>query len=78
MPNVLHHGPYRFFFFSREGNEPVYVHIEREDMYAKFWLGPIRLAKSGGFSARELRIIGSLVEEYESLIKEKWDEHFGS
>ena len=28
MPTVLIFGPHRFFFFSREDNEPPHVHVE--------------------------------------------------
>ncbi len=31
MPTVLRIGPYRFFFFAGDRNEPLHIHIERED-----------------------------------------------
>jgi hypothetical protein len=34
MPTVFRSGPYRFFFFSDEGNEPVHVHVEASGHYA--------------------------------------------
>ena len=43
MPNVLRVGRYRFFFFSNEGHEPVHIHVEKGEKYAKFWLKPISL-----------------------------------
>ncbi len=43
MPTVLRAGPYRFFFFAGDGDEPLHIHIERDDKIAKFWLDPIRL-----------------------------------
>jgi len=70
-------GRYRFFFFSNEGSEPTHVHIESGDEYAKFWIEPVSLAKSVGYSASELKEIGRLVGKHKSLIKEKWDEYFG-
>jgi hypothetical protein len=36
-------GPYRAFFYSNEGLEPLHVHIERDGKVAKFWLDPIKL-----------------------------------
>lgn len=77
MPTVLRVGKYRFFFFSNEGAEPAHVHIESGDEYAKFWIEPVGLAKSVGYSARELNEIGRIVGKHKKLIKEKWDEHFG-
>jgi hypothetical protein len=49
MPTVLRIGPYRFFFFSNEGDEPVHIHVQRERALAKFWLKPVLLAGSSGF-----------------------------
>lgn len=76
MPVVFFEGPYRFFFFSKEGNEPVHIHVERDDSYAKFWIFPVQLAKSSGFNAKELRKIEIIVEQNQSIIQDKWNEHF--
>lgn len=77
MPTVLKVRRYRFFFFSNEANEPVHVHVESDDKYAKFWLGPVQLAKSVGYSARELSEIKNLIVDNIDTLKRKWDEHFG-
>ena len=50
MPTVYKSGPYRFFFYAGDRNEPYHIHVERDDKLAKFWLDPIRLQNSGGFS----------------------------
>jgi hypothetical protein len=76
MPNVLRDGPYRFFFYSNEGNEPVHVHVRRDDSEAKFWLDPIACADAGDFSEKELKRIESLVEQHRDKIEEKWNGHF--
>ena len=47
-------GPHRFFFYSFDCNEPMHVHVQREKMVCKFWLEPVELARSAGFSRREL------------------------
>jgi len=49
-------GPYRLFFTSFDCNQPAHVHVERENSTCKFWLEPIELARSHGFSARELNV----------------------
>jgi len=49
MPTVLRVGPYRFFFYSGGGHEPPHVHVERNASVAKFWLDPVRLARSQGY-----------------------------
>ena len=60
MPTVLRTGPYRFYFYSHEPNEPPHVHVDRDDLSAKFWLEPVSLARNLGFNARELRRLQSL------------------
>ncbi|MBI2303459.1 MAG: DUF4160 domain-containing protein [Chloroflexi bacterium] len=69
MPTVLRLGKFRFFFFSNEGDEPVHIHVESEDKYAKFWLEPVQLAKSIGYSARELSEIRNLIVENVNILK---------
>ena len=78
MPTVLRSGPYRFYFYSHEPNEPPHVHVDRESMSAKFWLETVSLARNFGFSARELNVIQSLVESNQSLLLETWHGHFGT
>ena len=68
-------GPYRFFFYSFDCNEPAHVHVERENSTCKFWLEPIELARSHGFSARELNVIRRLINTHRPAILEAWDEH---
>ncbi len=36
MPTVPHDGPYRFFFYASDRDEPVHIHVERDDDIAKF------------------------------------------
>ncbi|HEX9646771.1 MAG TPA: DUF4160 domain-containing protein [Alphaproteobacteria bacterium] len=50
MPTILRVGPYRFFFYSGDSDEPAHIHVERDDNVAKFWLDPVRLQGSGGFA----------------------------
>jgi hypothetical protein len=76
MPTVLRSGPYRFFFYASNGVEPPHVHIERENHRAKFWLKPVRLQESGGFSRAELNRLSALVEESRDHLLEAWDEFF--
>jgi hypothetical protein len=78
MPTVLRNGPYRFYFYSHELNEPPHVHIDRDDLSAKFWLESTNLARNLGFGARELRRIQSLVAENQNELLEAWHEFFGT
>ena len=77
MPTVLSFGPYRLFFYAGDRDEPPHVHVERDDRIAKFWLDPIRLQSSGGFSRVELARIERLVTDHRVLLSEGWNEYFG-
>jgi len=76
MPTVLRIGPYRFFFYAGDRGEPPHVHVERDDDTAKFWLDPVRLQRSRGFSSKELNRIRNLVEENQEHLRRSWDEYF--
>lgn len=76
MPTVLRSGPYRFFFYSLENNEPPHIHVERDDKVAKYWLASAELASSEGFRAHELRKLQMLIAEHLRLFEEAWHEHF--
>jgi hypothetical protein len=76
MPTVLRNGPYRFFFYASDRVEPPHIHVERDDNKAKFWLNPVRLQNSGGFSRQEINRIQNLIAENEEQLLRKWDEYF--
>lgn len=77
MPTVLRHGPYRFFFWSRENREPPHVHVAREGLEAKLWIEPIvEVAQNWGFGRRELNEILKLTERRRGEILKAWHEHF--
>ena len=76
MPTVLRLGPYRFYFYSHEPNEPPHVHVDRDNLSAKFWLNPVQLARNVGFSPKDLRVIEGMVAEHQQELQEKWDGYF--
>jgi hypothetical protein len=76
MPTVLRVGPYRFFFYAGDRDEPPHVHVERDRDIAKFWLDPVRLQISGGYSRNEISRIERLVEENSEDLLRRWDEYF--
>ena len=75
MPTVLITGPYRFFFYSADQDEPPHIHVERDNHKAKFWLQPVRLQNSGGFKRKELNRIQELIEENQVRFVEEWNEY---
>ena len=78
MPTILRQGPYRLFFYSGAGDEPMHVHVERDNHVAKFWLDPVRLQKRGGFRQSELTRVAEMIEEHRTEIIEAWNDYFYS
>ncbi|MGH7233152.1 MAG: DUF4160 domain-containing protein [Nitrospiraceae bacterium] len=76
MPTVLRVGPYRFFFYAGDRDEPQHVHIQREAKIAKFWLDPIRLQAIGGFTRIEINRIQRLVRANHTILLEAWHDYF--
>ena len=78
MPTVKDiSGPYRFYFYGFDCNEPPHVHVRRERKVCKFWLHPVALAQNHGFSARELNQIRAIIRKELTRIEEAWREHCG-
>ncbi|MHB1156492.1 MAG: DUF4160 domain-containing protein [Phycisphaerales bacterium] len=78
MPTVMRSGPYRFFFYAGDRDEPAHIHVERDDKIAKFWLDPARLQNSGGFNRLELRKIRSIIQDNRDTLMECWHDYFGN
>lgn len=78
MPTVFRSGPYRMFFYAGDRDEPPHIHVERDRSEAKFWLDPIRLARSYGFSASELSRIETLIAENQLTLLDRWHEFFSN
>jgi len=76
MPTVLRVGPYRFFFFSADRDEPPHVHVERDSNTAKFWLAPPRIQDNQGFSRKELRKIRRTLDDNQEQLMTSWEEFF--
>ena len=56
----------------------MHVHVHGPSGEAKFWLKPnVELAKSFGFSQREIGEALRLVQEHEHEIRTAWNRHFG-
>lgn len=66
------------FFYANDRDEPSHVHIEREKMVAKFWIDPVQLARTGGFSRAEVNYIQRIVEAHQTLLREAWRDYFES
>ena len=77
MPTVLRYRPYRVYFYSHELGEPSHVHVDRDNQSAKFWLRPVRLAHSRGFSATEIGKIFRILSDHEFELIHAWRQFFG-
>jgi hypothetical protein len=75
-PTVATIGPYRFFFYASDLEEPPHIHVERDRAVAKYWLEPIQLARSRRFPAHELRRLEELVRDNAVAFVEAWHEFF--
>jgi hypothetical protein len=77
MPTVLKDGPYRFFFYSGDNDEPKHIHVERDENIVKFWIDPVRLHNSIGFRRVEITKIHKIINEHQAVLLEAWNEYFG-
>ncbi len=76
MPTAYREGPYRFFFYAADKDEPPHVHVERDDQVAKFWLNPVRLCSSGRFKRSDIAEISRIVAARRDSLLEAWNEYF--
>jgi len=74
MPTALRTGPYRFYFYSHDCDEPRHMHIDREKKSAKIWLDPdVSLADNHAYSRKELRDIERIASENLETLRNEWD-----
>ena len=73
MSTVLRLGPYRFYFFEGEADEPAHIHVQRDRDRAKLWLSPVAVAWNRRFSDAEIRTITRLVTEHHETLLHAWN-----
>jgi len=76
MPTVLRIGPYRFFFYADERQEPPHIHIVAAEDEAKYWLAPVQQAWNQGFRSGELKEIEAIIAANLNLLLEAWNDFF--
>ena len=79
MPTVFRERGFKFFFYSNEGSprEPLHIHVEKDNVEAKFWLNPtVHVAYNDGYDARVLRELQGMVEANQNRIVRAWNEYF--
>lgn len=78
MPTVLNKDGFRFFFYSREGNEPPHIHIIGKGGEMKIWLSNLGIAKVYNLSPKEQRIVLEITATNVELFKKEWGNFYGS
>jgi hypothetical protein len=81
MPEIFRYRGFKFFFYSNEGTprEPIHVHVEKNDVEAKFWVVPeVSVAYNDGYDARTMRELFGVVEDNQARIVRAWHGHFGA
>jgi len=76
MPTLFEFKGFRFFFFSSDRNEPIHIHVEKDNCYCKFWINPVKLSYTTGFRSHELTVIRKVIENRKDIIEEKWNGFF--
>ena len=77
MPELFRFLGYSFFFYSRE-HEPIHVHVEGNDGYAKYVLAEdtFVLKETHGIKASDRKKIELTIEENKDIIISRWKEYF--
>jgi len=76
MPTLLTINGIRFFFYSRENDEPPHVHFEKGKAFGKTWINPVKIAYWIGFKTSEKRVILQTIIANKILFNNKWNEYF--
>ena len=74
MPIVLRARGYRFWFYEADLGEPPHVHVGKEGKEAKFWLNPVRAARTGRFRPADLGEIERTISENHGFLMSAWEE----
>lgn len=77
MPEIFRFFGFSFFFYSRE-HEPIHVHVEGEEGFAKYDLTDTGfvLRESKGLKSSSLKKIKMVIDENQDIIISRWNEYF--
>ncbi len=56
---------------SHGSNEPPDIHVDRNNLSAKFWPDHVQLAKNIGFSPKYLRAVARMIVEHQQELQVK-------
>ncbi len=77
MPVVLRVKGYKFWFYEADLGEPPHVHVGRESQEAKFWLDPVKVARTGTYKPVALREIERIIKDNRDFLLSAWEREQG-
>jgi len=77
VPTVLRAEGYRFFFYAKDCQEPIHIHVTRGSGLAKIWVESLTIAKSIGFRRHEEKRILKILDENQALVIARWRKFCG-
>jgi hypothetical protein len=77
MPTILRQDGFRFFFYSREGNEPSHIHVVGHAGEMKVWLDTLVVAKVFNLSPKHQKVVMQIISQNQELLIKKWEEFHG-
>jgi hypothetical protein len=74
MPTLLIHEGFKFFFYANE-HQPLIIHVEKGNGYARIELSTLNVTENY-FKTAELKKVLTLVDIHRDFFVEKWYEFF--
>ncbi len=78
MPTIHRENGFRFFFYTREGNEPAHVHVIGKCGEMKVWLKPLQISKVYNLSPKDQKIILQITSKNLDFFKQEWSKRHES
>lgn len=72
IPTVLRKNGFRFFFYSREGNEPAHIHVIGRNGEMKVWLDPVSVSKVYNLKSKDQKNVVEIVNENKAFLLDSW------
>lgn len=72
MPTILYEQGFRFSFFAADRAEPPHVHVRGRSGRGKWWLSPVRMARSRDFKRQEVAAIDRIIRENHVYLLQRW------
>ena len=78
MPTVLFVMGWRFFFYAREGHEPMHIHAEKGEKDCKYWLDAenfdVEVAFAYNMNNKDKRQVKEIIFQHFDLLEKAWTE----